>query len=128
MICSVYYGMIIVVFISAAVLGSLVIKYANMQESVGIDGEVRLFQHPFIQSWVGAFGMFMNLVLFNVMYYILKWRSETLPDEHMFTKGNRHFNVFIFLLPGIFEIVATTSLVLGLLFTYVSSLAMLRSK
>ncbi|XP_044757210.1 solute carrier family 35 member F6-like isoform X2 [Coccinella septempunctata] len=113
--------------LGAAVLGSLVNKYANMQESVGIDGEVRLFQHPFIQSSVGAFGMFMNLVLFNVLYFCFKCKSETLPDEHLLTRGNRHFNVFIFLLPGIFELIATTSLVVGLLFTYVSSLAMLRS-
>ncbi|XP_044757212.1 solute carrier family 35 member F6-like isoform X4 [Coccinella septempunctata] len=124
--CSLYYAIIIFVFVGAAVLGSLVNKYANMQESVGIDGEVRLFQHPFIQSSVGAFGMFMNLVLFNVLYFCFKCKSETLPDEHLLTRGNRHFNVFIFLLPGIFELIATTSLVVGLLFTYVSSLAMLR--
>ncbi|XP_044763609.1 solute carrier family 35 member F6-like isoform X2 [Coccinella septempunctata] len=72
------------------------------------------------------FGMILNLLVFKILYCVFKKESEEKLEEHKLTKGNREFNVLIFWLPALCDMVATSTIYIALNLTYASSYQMLR--
>jgi hypothetical protein len=55
----------------------------NKSESQGIDGNVRLFQHPWFQTWLMFIGESLCLVIFGV--YALTCRTSV-PIQGLFSE------------------------------------------
>lgn len=56
----------------------------------------------------------------------LSFNQKEKLEEHKLTKGNREFSVWIFWLPALCDMVATSSIYIALNLTYASSFQMLR--
>ncbi|XP_045467133.1 solute carrier family 35 member F6-like isoform X2 [Harmonia axyridis] len=72
------------------------------------------------------FGMIFNIILFKILYCIFKKQSEEKVEDHKLTQGNREFSVFIFWLPALCDMVASSTIYIALNLTYASSYQMLR--
>lgn len=97
-----------------------------MQEAEGVDGTLREFNHPFLQSAGMFFGEFTCLIAFKLAYryYIGRGVAEdSLPAS---VKGSRTYNPIIFIAPAVCDLIATSTMYIGLNMTYASSFQMLR--
>ncbi|XP_071454976.1 solute carrier family 35 member F6 [Hetaerina americana] len=106
-------------------LNTLSTKWADRMSSRNSEGEVKKFDHPFLQ----ACGMFVGEILcllafkFLHLYAICKKdgnRNERNPSE------NQNFNPLIFLPAALCDMCATSIMYIGLNLTYASSFQMLR--
>lgn len=97
-----------------------------MSESAGRDGKVREFNHPFLQSAGMFFGEFTCLIAFKLAYhyYLRKGVDEDAMPASV--KGSRTYNPFIFVAPAVCDLIATSTMYVGLTMTYASSFQMLR--
>uniref|UniRef100_A0A2H8TMK8 Transmembrane protein C2orf18 n=1 Tax=Melanaphis sacchari TaxID=742174 RepID=A0A2H8TMK8_9HEMI len=106
-------------------INTLSVKWADKLQAKGSDDKERSFNHPFFQSLTMFFGEFLCLLFFKLAYrYHLK-RQYSIEDSPI-VKGNQHFNPFLFFVPAMFDMVATTLMYIGLTMTYASSFQMLR--
>ncbi|XP_022906156.1 solute carrier family 35 member F6 [Onthophagus taurus] len=121
-----YQLMLAFVMVTTGSINSITTKWADLLESKGRDGVVRPFDHPFVQALSMFFGEFLCLVMFNILYKVYSRRRDGSEDVHVLTKGNRHFNRFILLIPAMCDMTATSIMYIGLNLTYVSSFQMLR--
>jgi len=107
-------------------INTLSTKWADKQSAPGSDGgEPHLFDHPFFQAVCMFVGEFLCLLTFKIWYYSNKYdwcRRGTRDINH----GNLEFNKFVFLLPAMCDMTATSLMYIGLNFTYASSFQMLR--
>lgn len=121
-----YQQFLAVMMVVTGSINTLATKWADTEYSKGVDGTVRKFDHPFLQA-VGMFlGEFSCLITFKLIlcYYQRKQKSE---EEYPITiTGNQKFNPFIFLLPALCDMTATSIMYIGLNLTYASSFQMLR--
>lgn len=101
-------------------------KWGDNTQSAGKDGVVKDFRHPFVQ----ATGMFLGetfclLAFFITITYYRKYQrlsDEELPE----TVKSQKYNRFIFLLPAMCDMTATSTMYAGLTMTSASSAQMLR--
>ncbi|XP_014472589.1 PREDICTED: solute carrier family 35 member F6 [Dinoponera quadriceps] len=105
---------------------TLSVKFADQQEVVGEDGQIRHFNHPFMQSTFMFFGEFLCFVAFKIFYRYYNRRGDGSVDSNVLTKGSRIFNPFILLIPALCDMFATSIMYIGLNMTYASSFQMLR--
>ncbi|KAL1420103.1 hypothetical protein MTO96_004594 [Rhipicephalus appendiculatus] len=109
-------------------INTLATKWADSSLSVGRDGKLRLFDHPFLQ----AIGMFLGemscLLAFRVVffYYTRKAKAGEAVELPPSVSGSRDFNPLIFLPPAMCDLVGTSIMYIGLNLTYASSFQMLR--
>lgn len=127
-------------------------RWADTSKSVGRDGKEREFNHPFLQSCGMFLGEFTCLIAFQIVYryYSAKVRRSNpidlptdgpagvlameksrqleLVEQQLPTafKGNRNYNPLIFVLPAVCDLIATSTMYVGLNMTYASSFQMLR--
>lgn len=87
---------------------------------------VRKFSHPFVQAVSMFIGEMLCLLAFKIMYHWFKRRQDGSENEHELTRGNRNFNPFIFVIPAICDMTATSIMYIGLNLTYPSSFQILR--
>jgi len=101
-------------------------RWADKAQSVGKDGELRLFNHPFLQALGMFFGEFTCLIAFKAA--LAYYRKKGVPDDLMpaSVTGNRSYNPFIFFPPAVFDLMATSIMYVGLNLTNASSFQMLR--
>jgi len=106
-------------------INTLSVKWADKLRSIGSDGKERNFDHPFVQSLTMFLGEFLCLLFFKLayMYHIKKQYSI---EDSPIVKGNQQFNPFLFFIPAMFDMIATTLMYVGLTMTYASSFQMLR--
>uniref|UniRef100_A0A1L8DUU7 Protein with signal anchor n=1 Tax=Nyssomyia neivai TaxID=330878 RepID=A0A1L8DUU7_9DIPT len=107
-------------------INTLSTKWADNLESEGADGKVRAFSHPFVQACAMFMGEMLCLLTFKVIYHNLKRRRDGSEDTHELTKGNRDFNPFILFIPAMCDMIATSTMYIGLNLTYASSFQMFR--
>ncbi|CRK86921.1 CLUMA_CG000742, isoform A [Clunio marinus] len=108
-------------------LNTLTTKWADKISSVGKDGgEPRTFDHPFVQACFMFFGEFMCLIVFKAIFYQLRKRNDGSEDVTTLTKGNRNFNQLILWPAAMLDMIATSTMYIGLNLTYASSFQMLR--
>lgn len=109
-------------------INTLATKWADSSFSVGRDGKLRLFDHPFLQA-VGMFlGELSCLLAFRVVffYYMRKAKAGEPVELPASVTGSRDFNPLIFLPPAMCDLVGTSIMYIGLNLTYASSFQMLR--
>ncbi|KAL6265703.1 hypothetical protein P5V15_002506 [Pogonomyrmex californicus] len=105
---------------------TLSVKYADQQVVLGEDGQLRHFNHPFMQSSFMFFGEALCFIAFKIFYYYYNRRDDGSVDNNVLTKGSRLFNPFILLIPALCDMFATSIMYIGLNMTYASSFQMLR--
>ncbi|EGI70431.1 PREDICTED: solute carrier family 35 member F6 [Acromyrmex echinatior] len=105
---------------------TLSVKYADQQVVLGEDGQLRYFNHPFMQSSFMFLGEALCFLAFKVFYYYYNRRGDGSVDNNVLTKGSRIFNPFILIVPALCDMFATSIMYVGLNLTYASSFQMLR--
>lgn len=96
-------------------------------QSEGSDGNLRYFNHPFFQALIMFLGEVSCLLAFKLLYYYFKLKDNS-HEERDIVKGNKNFSIWIFCLPALCDIIATSIMYIGLTLTYASSFQMLRGK
>lgn len=95
--------------------------------SKGRDGEDRKFDHPYLQACSMFVGEIMCLVAFNILYFYRKRRAGELEDVIPFVQQEGpSFNRLIFFPPAMMDLLATSTMYVGLNLTFASSFQMLR--
>lgn len=107
-------------------INTLNTKWADMLYSKGVDGEVRQFEHPFVQACFMFFGEMLCLLTFKALYYHYRRKRDGSEDVNQFVKGNRNFNPFILFIPAMCDMIGTSIMYVGLNLTFASSFQMLR--
>jgi len=108
-------------------LNTLTTKWADKMKSTGRDGgEARYFDHPFVQACFMFFGEFMCLFVFKIIFYRLSKRNDGSEENSTLVKGNRNFSQTILWPPAMLDMIATSTMYIGLNLTYASSFQMLR--
>nr|CAD7458803.1 unnamed protein product [Timema tahoe] len=93
--------------------------------AVGADGkDERNFNHPFFQAWAMFLGELLCMFTFYGLYYY--WKKRDKHDEHKLVKGNRSYNPLFLLPSAMCDMIASSVMYVGLVFTYASSYEMLR--
>ncbi|CAG2054806.1 unnamed protein product, partial [Timema podura] len=100
-------------------------RWANQMMAVGADGkDERNFNHPFFQAWAMFLGELLCMFTFYGLYYY--WKKRDKHDEHKLVKGNRSYNPLFLLPSAMCDMIASSVMYVGLVFTYASSYEMLR--
>uniref|UniRef100_A0A182VS07 MMS19 nucleotide excision repair protein n=1 Tax=Anopheles minimus TaxID=112268 RepID=A0A182VS07_9DIPT len=107
-------------------INTLSTKWADNIESEGSDGQVRRFEHPFVQACAMFLGEFLCLLTFKGIYYHLRRKNNGAEDRHDLVQGNREFSPFILFVPAMCDMLATSLMYVGLNLTYPSSFQLLR--
>ncbi|ODN03330.1 Solute carrier family 35 member F6 [Orchesella cincta] len=108
-------------------LNTLSTKWADTMSSPGIDGQSRKFNHPYLQACSMFVGEIMCLVAFNLVYFYRKRRAGELEEVIPLTESQgTAFNRLIFLPPAMMDLLATSTMYVGLNLTFASSFQMLR--
>lgn len=116
-----------VLMIVTGSINTLSTKWADTLFAVGRDhGEPRKFNHPFVQSWFMFVGEFLCLIVFKFFYYA-STRRRIVVEDITYLRGNQDFSCFLFLIPALLDMTATSMMYIGLVLTYASSFQMLRA-
>jgi len=116
-----------VVLVITGSLNTLSTKWADKLKAVGKDGgEPRPFTHPFLQACAMFLGEFLCLVVFKIVYYTLSRRQDGSLETNDLVKGNQNFSPWIFLPPAMLDMIATSTMYVGLTLTYAGSFQMFR--
>ncbi|XP_062556433.1 solute carrier family 35 member F6 [Armigeres subalbatus] len=107
-------------------INTLSTKWADYIKSESSDGQIRPFEHPFVQACAMFMGEFLCLVTFKALYYHFRRKNDGTEDRHDLVKGNRNFSPFILFVPAMCDMIATSIMYVGLNLTYASSFQMLR--
>ncbi|KAL1464722.1 hypothetical protein WDU94_004346 [Cyamophila willieti] len=120
-----HYGLAIVMVVTGSI-NTLSTKWADHLKSVGSDGVLRSFDHPFFQSCSMFLGELLCLIAFKAILSYYLYQEDTLADVRELVRGNRNFNPLVFIPPAVCDMVATSLMYIGLNLTYASSFQMLR--
>lgn len=118
---STYQRFLVVMLVITGSINSLSTKWADKLESTGSDGQIRTFNHPFLQAAAMFLGEMLCLLSFKLVYYM---KRNT--GGHALTNGNQNFNPFILMPAAMFDLFGTSIMYIGLTMTYVSSFQMFR--
>ncbi|KAL3270889.1 hypothetical protein HHI36_021403 [Cryptolaemus montrouzieri] len=72
---TIYQTVVIILFVVTGAINTISVKFADLEESEGIDGVTREYMHPFVQSCQMFLGMIFNLILFKILFYAFKENS-----------------------------------------------------
>ncbi|KAL0277192.1 UNVERIFIED_CONTAM: hypothetical protein PYX00_004557 [Menopon gallinae] len=114
-----------IVLVITGSINTLTTKWADRIESEGRDGEVRNFNHPFVQSLAMFLGEMLCLLGFKIIYFYYK-KKDNSQDERTLVRGSRNFKISIFFLPAMCDLFGTSIVYIGLTMTNASSFQMLR--
>lgn len=121
-----YQVMLALTLVITGSINTLSTKWADNIKSESSDGQVRAFDHPFVQACSMFFGEFLCLLTFKALYYHFRRKNNGAEDRHDLVKGNREFSPFILFVPAMCDMIATSIMYVGLNLTYASSFQMLR--
>ncbi|XP_037041338.1 solute carrier family 35 member F6 [Bradysia coprophila] len=107
-------------------INTLSTKWADNLSAAGSDGQVRQFEHPFVQACFMFLGEMLCLLAFKAFYYYYRSKRDGSEDVNQLVKGNRTFNPFILFVPAMCDMIATSIMYVGLNLTYASSFQMFR--
>lgn len=108
-------------------INTLSTKWADQLTAKNSVGELKTFNHPFLQACTMFIGEFLCLVVFTISRLIKK-RKQSQSNELVAVVDNPigNFNPIIFLPPALLDMMATSTMYVGLNLTYASSFQMLR--
>ncbi|CAH1114988.1 unnamed protein product [Psylliodes chrysocephalus] len=121
-----YQKLLAVVMVVTGSINTISTKWADDIKSVGRDGVLKKFDHPFFQASTMFLGELACLLTFKILYRYYSRRSDGTEDVNELTKGNRNFNPFILFIPAMCDMTATSIMYIGLNLTYASSFQMFR--
>lgn len=104
----------------------LLLKWADRMHSEGIDGVLRNFQHPFIQTGCLFFGQFLCFLMYEITFKLLRRRQDGSEERNILTIGNEDYSPRVFMVATICEVIASILLFTGLYLTTASSYMMLQ--
>uniref|UniRef100_A0A2M4BRF9 Putative transport and golgi family organization 9 n=1 Tax=Anopheles marajoara TaxID=58244 RepID=A0A2M4BRF9_9DIPT len=107
-------------------INTLSTKWADNIESEGSDGQIRRFEHPFVQACAMFLGEFLCLLTFKGLYYHMRRKNNGAEDRHDLVRGNREFRPTVLFVPAMCDMLATSIMYVGLNMTYPSSFQLLR--
>uniref|UniRef100_A0A2A4K439 EamA domain-containing protein n=1 Tax=Heliothis virescens TaxID=7102 RepID=A0A2A4K439_HELVI len=116
-----YQKFLAVMMVVTGSINSLSTKWADKLQAKGSDGQVRDFEHPFLQAAAMFLGEMLCLLTFKLVHYKTKNSGG-----HALTNGNQNFNPFILMPAAMFDLIGTSIMYIGLTLTYVSSFQMFR--
>jgi len=96
-------------------INTLVVKLADVTDSVGIDGSSSAFNHPFVQ----ALGMFIGEFSCLLVYWYKNCQKGADAQK-------KTFSPWVFFIPAMCDMTATSIMYIGLSLTYASVYQMLR--
>lgn len=136
---SVYQLSLAVLMVVTGSLNTLSTKWADKLESVNSEGELRPFQHPFLQACSMFVGEFSCMFAFIGVYVFKCWQRSRLQRRPRNGGGNTQrsvsavvdgniwdFNPLVLAAPALCDMVGTSTMYVGLTLTYASSFQMLR--
>ncbi|XP_034839439.1 solute carrier family 35 member F6-like [Maniola hyperantus] len=118
-----YQKFLAVMMVFTGSINTLSTKWADKMESKNSAGEMRTFTHPFLQASAMFFGEMLCLLTFKIVYWLN--RNQDHPQNTLI-QGNQNFNPFILMPAAMFDLVATSTMYIGLNLTYASSFQMFR--
>ncbi|KAK3915012.1 Solute carrier family 35 member F6 [Frankliniella fusca] len=109
-------------------INTLSTKWADFMKSVGLnaDGEPRRFDHPFLQACTMFLGEMACLATFKILYWYYSRRQDGSQNHERTVAGSTNFEALILLPPAMCDMIATSTMYIGLNLTYPSSFQMLR--
>jgi len=129
-----------VLMVTAGTLNTLVVKKADLIESENSDGEVVVFNHPFLQATFMFLGesLCMIVYLLTIAYRLYcakndaennetpKCLSQDEESETVEKEKAGNYSIFIFYFPALCDVTATSIMYIALTLTSASSFQMLR--
>nr|CAH0098970.1 unnamed protein product [Daphnia galeata] len=108
-------------------INTLSTKWADKLESENSVGDVQPFNHPFLQACTMFIGESLCLLVFTISHFAKK-RKQSQSNELAAVVDNPvcSFNPLIFFPPAMLDMLATSTMYVGLNLTYASSFQMLR--
>jgi len=108
-------------------INTLSTKWADQLSANNSVGELKPFNHPFLQACTMFIGEFLCLLVFTISNQVKK-RKQSQSNELVAVVDNPvgNFNPIIFLPPALLDMLATSTMYVGLNLTYASSFQMLR--
>lgn len=121
-----YQKLLAVLLVITGSFNTLSVKYADRQIVPGQDGQLRHFNHPFMQSSFMFLGEMLCLLVFKIAFCYYSRKADGSVDNNTLTKGSRNFNPIVLFVPAACDMIATSIMYVGLNMTYASSFQMLR--
>ncbi|CAG9809961.1 unnamed protein product [Chironomus riparius] len=122
-----YQVFLALLLVTCGSINTISTKWTDKIKSFGKDDTTpRQFNHPFIQASIMFMGEFLCVVVFKILFCRLQRKNDGSEDQHTLTKGNRNFSQFILMPPAMCDLIATSTMYVGLTLTYASSFQMLR--
>ncbi|XP_011503760.1 PREDICTED: solute carrier family 35 member F6 isoform X2 [Ceratosolen solmsi marchali] len=121
-----YQRALAMIMIITGSFNTLCVKYADQQIVPGQDGQLRHFNHPYMQSLFMFIGEMICLLVFKIIFCYYTRLRNGYEDRSNLTKGSRTFNPLVLIIPAACDVVATSINYIGLNMTYASSFQMLR--
>ncbi|OXA56921.1 hypothetical protein Fcan01_08041 [Folsomia candida] len=118
--------LIALLMVTTGSLNTLSTKWADTMQSKGSDGVLRPFAHPYLQACSMFLGEIMCLIAFSIIMLYKRRRSGELDDLAPLVDNSPSFSRWIFLPPALMDMIATSTMYVGLTLTYASSFQMLR--
>jgi len=108
-------------------INTLSTKWADQLCAENSVGDLKPFNHPFLQACTMFIGECLCLVVFTITR-LIKRRKQSRSNELVAVVDNPigNLNPFIFLPPALLDMMATSTMYVGLNLTYASSFQMLR--
>lgn len=122
-----YQVFLALLLVTCGSINTISTKWTDKIKSYGKDDKtLREFNHPFVQACIMFMGEFLCVVVFKILFCRLQRKNDGSEDQHTLTKGNRNFSQFILMPPAMCDLIATSTMYVGLTLTYASSFQMLR--
>jgi len=126
---TVYQTLIALLMVITGSINTISTKWADMTESEGRPNgnkTMHSFNHPFVQSAGMFLGEITCLLAFMIIRSYFKKVKKVEDTELPEMVRSDKFNRFIFFIPALLDMTATTTMYIGLNMTYASSFQMLR--
>lgn len=120
-----YQAILILVMVATGSINTIATKWADRLYSLGSDGTIHKFDHPFVQSCFMFMGEILCLIAFKMMFRYYTSRQVIVEDIDLI-RGSQNFSPFLFFPSAMFDMVATSIMYIALNLTNSSSFQMLR--
>ncbi|XP_046388315.1 solute carrier family 35 member F6 [Ischnura elegans] len=107
-------------------LNTLSTKWADRMTSRNSAGDLKPFDHPFLQACGMFLGEILCLLAFKLLFLWAFCKKDTNPEHLRNLRGNQDFNPLIFLPAAMCDMCATSIMYVGLNLTYAASFQMFR--
>lgn len=114
------------VMVTTGSINTLSTKWADLQTSENRQGHETAFKHPFFQAAGMFVGETMCMLAFFIQRAVVRHRSRNSMEMSSESLRTEDFPPFIFYIPAICDMTATSLMYVGLNLTFASSFQMLR--